>query len=49
MTSENLLKQNATVIIPVYNGADTIILLTDRLLKELPQLFAEYEIILVDD
>lgn len=49
MTSENLSKQNATVIIPVYNGADTIILLTDRLLKELPQLFAEYEIILVDD
>lgn len=37
------------MIIPVYNGADTIILLTDRLLKELPKLFSEYEIILVDD
>ena len=49
MTNETLPKQNASVIIPVYNGADTIILLTDRLLKELPKLFSEYEIILVDD
>ncbi len=49
MTNEILSKQNASVIIPVYNGADTIILLTDRLLKELPKLFSEYEIILVDD
>lgn len=48
MINENL-NQKATVIIPVYNGADTIIQLTDRLLKELPQLFSEYEIILVDD
>lgn len=42
-------KITASVIIPVYNGADTIVLLTDRLLKELPKLFSEYEIILVDD
>lgn len=49
MENDALKKQNASVIIPVYNGADTIILLTDRLLKELPQLFAAYEIILVDD
>lgn len=40
---------NGTVIIPVYNGEETIIPLTERLLKVLPDLFSEYEIILVDD
>lgn len=41
--------KNASVIIPVYNGAETIIPLTERLLKVLPDLFEFYEIILVDD
>ena len=41
--------QNATVIIPVYNGEETIIPLTERLIKVLPELFSDYEIILVDD
>ena len=40
---------NASVIIPVYNGEETIIPLTERLLKVLPDLFHKYEIILVDD
>lgn len=42
-------KPNASVIIPVYNGEDTITQLTERLLKVLPDLFDSYEIILVDD
>lgn len=42
-------KINASVIIPVYNGADTIKILTERLLNELPKMFSDYEIILVDD
>ena len=42
-------KPNASVIIPVYNGEDTIPQLTERLLKVLPDLFDCYEIILVDD
>ena len=42
-------KINASVIIPVYNGEDTIVPLTERLLKVLPDLFNKYEIILVDD
>jgi len=46
---QNSEKMNASVIIPVYNGEDTIIPLTERLLKVLPDLFGEYEIILVDD
>ena len=46
---ENNVKKNASVIIPVYNGEDTIIQLTERLLKVLPELFNNYEIILVDD
>lgn len=40
---------NATVVIPVYNGEETVIPLTERLLKVLPDLFQNYEIILVDD
>lgn len=42
-------KPNASVVIPVYNGEETIVPLTERLLKVLPELFAAYEIILVDD
>ena len=42
-------KPNASVVIPVYNGADTVPQLTERLLKVLPELFENYEIILVDD
>ncbi len=42
-------KPNASVVIPVYNGAETIRPLTERLLTVLPQLFKSYEIILVDD
>ena len=48
MTKDNT-KPNATVIIPVYNGEDTVPQLTERLLKVLPDLFSAYEIILVDD
>ena len=40
---------NASVIIPVYNGADTIRPLTERLEKTLPDLFADYEILLIED
>ncbi len=39
----------ASVIIPVYNGADTVPQLTERLLKVMPELFPAYEIILIDD
>ncbi|MBQ6341804.1 MAG: glycosyltransferase family 2 protein [Anaerolineaceae bacterium] len=46
---EKDIKKNASVIIPVYNGEGTIIQLTERLLKVLPELFENYEIILVDD
>lgn len=46
---EKDIKKNASVIIPVYNGEGTIIQLTERLLKVLPELFDNYEIILVDD
>ncbi len=42
-------KPTASVIIPVYNGADTITPLTERLLKVLPELFSAYEILLIDD
>lgn len=42
-------KSNASIVIPVYNGAETIRPLTERLLTVLPQLFNSYEIILVDD
>ena len=46
---ERIEKQNASVVIPVYNGAETVPVLVERLLKVLPGLFSEYEIILVDD
>ena len=49
MKDEKDLKPSASVIIPVYNGAETITQLTERLLKVLPDLFTDYEIILVDD
>ncbi len=42
-------KPGASVIIPVYNGEETIVPLTERLIKVLPDLFGSYEIILVDD
>ena len=42
-------RPDASVVIPVYNGEETIIPLTERLLKVLPELFDAYEIILVDD
>lgn len=47
--SQNQKNPNASVIIPVYNGEDTIVQLTERLIKVLPGLFDAYEIILVDD
>ena len=47
--SETQKNPNASVIIPVYNGADTVPQLTERLQKVLPDLFTEYEILLVDD
>lgn len=47
--TETTKKLTASVVIPVYNGADTIEPLTDRLLKVLPDLFSAYEIILVED
>lgn len=47
--SENQNHPNASVIIPVYNGEDTVPQLTERLQKVLPELFSEYEILLVDD
>ena len=40
---------NASVIIPVYNGADTVPQLTDRLMRVLPDMFSKFEILLVDD
>ena len=54
LTTENPIekttaKPTASVIIPVYNGADTITQLTERLLKVLPELFSAYEILLIDD
>ena len=42
-------KNNVSVVIPVYNGADTVIPLTERLLHVLPEEFRFYEIIFVDD
>ncbi len=39
----------ASVIIPVYNGAETIRPLTKRLEKTLPELFSDYEILLIED
>lgn len=46
---EEQMKPNASVVIPVYNGEETVTPLTERLLKVLPELFTAYEIILVDD
>ncbi len=42
-------ERKASVVIPVYNGADTIQQLCDRLEQTLPTLFTAYEIILIDD
>ena len=47
--TENINKKNVSVVIPVYNGEETVIPLTERLLKVLPELFHLYEIIFVDD
>ena len=41
--------RKASVVIPVYYGADTIVSLCERLEAIMPKYFAEYEIILVDD
>ena len=46
---ETEMKPGASVIIPVYNGADTVPQLTERLIKVLPDMFSKYEILLVDD
>ena len=47
--NEPELQKGGSVVIPVYNGADTITPLVERLLKVLPDLFPAYEIILVED
>lgn len=39
----------ASIVIPVYNGAETIRQLSDRLEKTLSEVFSDYEIILIDD
>lgn len=39
----------ASIVIPVYNGADTIPELADRLSRVCPTLFSNYEIIFIDD
>ena len=48
MTEEHT-KKNVSIVIPVYNGEETVIPLTERLLKVLPEEFSQYEIIFVDD
>jgi glycosyltransferase involved in cell wall biosynthesis len=40
---------NCSVIVPVYNGAETIRLLVERLNKILPEIAGKYEVILVND
>lgn len=47
----NELKQKpcGSVVIPVYNGEETIIQLTERLMEVLPTVFTDFEIILVED
>lgn len=40
---------SCSVVIPVYNGADTLIPLVQNLCKVLPEIFREYEILLVND
>jgi len=47
--SKEKLTAGASVVIPVYNGEDTVPQLVERLLKTLPEMFDQYEIILVDD
>jgi glycosyltransferase involved in cell wall biosynthesis len=54
MTSVNpvpirILPTGISVIVPVYNSAETLVELTDRLGKVLPGLSKEYELILVND
>ncbi|HQP46356.1 MAG TPA: glycosyltransferase family 2 protein [Flexilinea sp.] len=50
MTEEQITQsKQASVVIPVYNGAETIGPLCERLEKVLPALFSDYEIVLVDD
>ena len=50
MTEEQITQsKQASVVIPVYNGAETIGPLCERLEKVLPTLFSDYEIVLVDD
>ncbi|HEX9018076.1 MAG TPA: glycosyltransferase family 2 protein [Anaerolineaceae bacterium] len=38
-----------SIVIPVYNGAETLQALTDRLARVLPEVAAQYELILVND
>ena len=40
---------SCSVVIPVYNGADTLLPLVQKLQQVLPALFKEYEILLVND
>jgi undecaprenyl-phosphate 4-deoxy-4-formamido-L-arabinose transferase len=40
---------SCSVVIPVYNGADTLMLLVNKLKEVLSALFREYEILLVND
>lgn len=49
MTDQTEIKPRASVIIPVYNGAETIRQLSDRLEKTLHEVFSDYEILLIDD
>lgn len=46
---ENTNHLKASIVIPVYNGADTVTELVQRLNIVCPTLFSEYEIILVND
>lgn len=40
---------NCSIVIPVYNGADTLQSLTDRLARVLPEVARQYEVVLVND
>ncbi len=42
-------RRQASIVIPVYNGADTVPELTERLNQVCPRYFSEYEIIFVND
>ncbi len=46
---KNTRPNSCSIIIPVYNGADTITELTSRLMLQLPDVFQSFEIIFVND